>query len=291
MKNKIGIGIEIEGILNSQKMNITRGSYHRGVAIPGLVGWIAERDSSLDTFPTNFSSWAKAIEMISPVYHTIPQFKQGLQNFKNLLSKNGELELNEILEFNKSTGCHIHFSLNNENISMKVMTPIFFKIRKRFFSLLKNSNIQSKNEIKEHYFRSYATETTEYSSNRTEEFNFVSETQGKGLEWRSPNLIGIKTWDEFFEFFNIIIRCLNLLKKKSQKYTLNSKENLIDDFTKETIKNSMKKDKRTATMDKKINKKIKSRLKVDLTQNFKSTNEYITLGNVNSEVEEIICVI
>ena len=38
---------------------------------------------------------------------------------------------------------------------------------------------------------------------RYSEFNFYSIEENKGFEWRSFNLMGIKTWDEFYKMMSL----------------------------------------------------------------------------------------
>ena len=40
-----------------------------------------------------------------------------------------------------------------------------------------------------------------FKGNRNNEFNFESELNGTGIEWRSLNMLGISTWKEFFDFW------------------------------------------------------------------------------------------
>jgi len=204
--NNCYIGIEIEGILK----------------IEGLNEWIAERDGSLNK--SGFFSYEEPIEIISPTFKGEKSFLKGLKDFKNYFSNFGEYELDEVLYFNSSCGGHIHFSIKNFSFKNKVIFEIFKKVRNKFFKEIKNSNIESKKEIIKQYFRGYAKKLTEevykYKRCREAEFNFISEDRGKGLEWRSPNLLGIQNWKEFLEYWNIILKCLKYFYEISQKYEI-----------------------------------------------------------------------
>jgi len=218
---KIAIGVEIEGILNSQIHSINRGYYHHGKRIPGLSGWTAERDGSING--SIFNNWSIPIEIISKPYRTEKGFKNAIENFINFFSKDGNHELNQVFDFNNSCGCHIHFSISDFKFYNKVIYDIFKKLRIFFFKKIDNSNInnESKSKIKNHYDRNYARVVQKnnfYSSDRQKEFNFESEREGKGLEWRSINLYGIKSWKEFREVFNIILESLNFLEKNGTNY-------------------------------------------------------------------------
>lgn len=217
------IGIEVECIINKDIMkNLKIGMYHRGAINPGLVGWKIERDGSL--FKVNDFINCYEAEVVSNVIKTKTDYDKKVNAFKKFFSKNGRQELNQVLSFNRSCGNHVHFEIEGFKFSEKVYKKIFPMYREKLFDLLKASNIQSKQEIIDHYDRDYAKKFTERDIkeyNRRCEFNFSSELEGKGLELRGINLKGIKTWLEFKEMFNIIYQSLEYFQDIATKYSVN----------------------------------------------------------------------
>ncbi len=216
----IGIGIEIECILNRRIHSVEKGSYHNGLSIEGLSRWEAESDGSLSD-DDEFDEWGDCIEIISPILRSKEEFKRELGNFRDKFSKRGSFELNEVLSFNSSCGSHIHFSVGKFSFDKKVIFEIYPKVRKYFKDKILSSNIESKEDIVSHYDRDYSIQLDKennYKDDRHSEFNFGSENCGKGIEWRSPNLLNIQSWKEFFEFWEIVYSSLEYFYEISHKY-------------------------------------------------------------------------
>jgi len=242
---KFGIGIEIECIYNNNIISIDKGCYHEGIENDRLPLWKAEVDSSISN-GGEFDGWEDECEFVSVVLRSKKQFKQALNNFYSFFSHNKRFELSEVLSFNDTCGSHVHFSIDGLRFDDKVIFEIFEKIRLYFLKKLRNSNIESKQDIKKHYNRDYAKliDKENWKYGRRLEFNFESETTyNKGLEWRSLNLLNIKTWKEFNEFWDIVWDCLEYFYKKSQKYEIKFEENLIDKEGKRELRELIKKKK------------------------------------------------
>lgn len=222
---RIGVGVEIECIYDRSIFDLSRGDYHdeesraKGGNISGLSGWDIEGDGSLNTHG-EFSGGSTA-EIVSPLFIGINKFREGLNSFKNYFSKNGTLELNKALAFNDTCGSHVHFSIDGFSFTDMAVFKVFQEARDLFFEKIKDSHIRSRETILTHYFRYYAEQI--YPENRIiskyYEFNFRSEQNGYGLEWRSLNMRDIKTWAEFDEFWDIVCSCLELLAEKSKHYS------------------------------------------------------------------------
>lgn len=220
----IKVGVEIECVFNERLIHLVKGSYHSGIINKKLNGWKVENDGSLDSnieryrTPRFFESWGNTAEIVSDLSSNRKEFFKKLRNFKKFFSKR-EYELNEVLAFNYSCGSHIHFSYENFNFDKKTFYVIYEKTRKMFFKKIKKSKIESKIEILDQYNRSYAQikDKNTWKQDRREEFNFMSERENHGIEWRSINMRGIKTWKEFFEFWKIVYSCLQYLLKISRK--------------------------------------------------------------------------
>jgi len=231
MKDTLKVGIEIECIVNSQIHNIQLQPYHsEWKSIKGLLGWKAETDGSLRTH-NEFEEWSTTAELISRIY-SIKGLESAVKRFIKYFSKNNKYELNEVLSFNDTCGSHIHFSIIDFYFGDKVIYEIYPKIRKFFIKKIENSNIQSKDDIIRRYNRFYAKKLTKGVWNkyrrrrRNLEFNFSSEYEDKGLEWRSLNLTNIRTWKEFEEFFDIIIDTLKYIHKLVLNYSIKTRKSL-----------------------------------------------------------------
>ena len=219
MKN-ISIGIEIECIVNRKINKITTGEYHQGRVVEGLDSWVAEEDGSLRD-DGEFFEYGKCVEFVSPVFKSKDKFFQGLEQFKDKLSNNGQYELNHVLAFNESCGSHVHFSIKGFCFSNKVIFEIYPKVRAEFVEKLMKSAIADKESILNHYHRDYAKKLDKSLWSmmaRTAEFNLFSEQEAKGLEWRGLNLLNVKTWEDFFSFWHIVYDCLEYLYSLAQKY-------------------------------------------------------------------------
>jgi hypothetical protein len=221
-------GIEIECIYNTNLLHFNKGSYHEGVPIS--KHWLIEDDASIKTYLNKFkwSDDGEGCEFVSKKIDSKKKLINAIKEFKNLFSKNGKYELKEVLNFNSSSGLHIHLSVNKDNKEIrfkKIIDPIVFKkIRRRLLKDLKDSNIKSKNDIIANYFRAYAQKVKfDDNSNfrnpieRRLEYNFISESQNKGFEWRSPCLTNIETWKEFDFLINLYLKYANFMLKRQIK--------------------------------------------------------------------------
>jgi len=218
-KAKIRTGIEIEAVLNrGEHPQLKIGEYHNGIKLNKY--WKTERDGSLHErreFNLNL-----CCEFVSIKLKGKRGFKVAIDNFIKTISKNNLLELKDVLVFNNSCGCHLHLGLDdNKAISKLIDFRILRDVRKLFFKKITESDISEeiKDKIKNHYFRSYAKKLTPLSyirrrTPRHSEFNIVSESEGKGLEWRSFNLNGVESWKDFKTILNIGFDCLYYLYKK-----------------------------------------------------------------------------
>lgn len=229
---KLLTGLEIEAVLNRDFHKFPIGSYHNGLKISEK--WETQRDGSLNHYSEFKLPFC--VEFVSSILKDKKGFFEALKEFKDLLSKNGKYELNEVLSFNNSCGCHIHIGLNN---SLKFRTLTEFRILKEmrdlFFKKIELSKVlnkKTKQDILTHYFRGFAQELRERqylsrrSYNRSSEFNTISEEINKGLEWRSFNLLNVKKWIEFEEVFKIGFECINFLFKKRKNGYISHKKPL-----------------------------------------------------------------
>lgn len=218
---KFKIGIEIECIINTDhRKNLNIGSYHSATKTSGLKHWKLSRDGSLNTQNTFASS--TCVEFVSNLIRSEKGYFLTVNEFKKFLKKTN-LELSDVVKFNESCGCHIHISFNEFKFIEKIHAKIYPKMRNIFFEKIRNSNISSKEQILEHYDRQYSklfNKTHMESPTKYCEFNFRSELNNQGLEWRSPNMLNISKWSEYDEYFKIIFDCLKQFYEMSYKYEI-----------------------------------------------------------------------
>jgi hypothetical protein len=226
MTKLIRLGIEIEAIMNSELLDFDIGMYHKGIEIPHLSGWKAERDGSINTdgedSPFEEDDY---VELISPIMKGRDGFRLEINKF---IEQFNYVELNRIFFFNNSCGSHVHISINRKPRYFydKVIKSAFIKTREYFISKIQSSNLsfETKRLIINQYDRHYASQDwvdckrNDTLSFRNSEFNFLSEENGKGLEWRAPNMHGISTWDEFREFWDIVYSSVQFLVKNSKSW-------------------------------------------------------------------------
>jgi len=251
MRKRIILGLEIECVLNREiHNNLKIGEYHNGRFFNKY--FTAERDGSINN--NGFFNIPLCVEFVSNKLKSKKTFNNAIELFIKDISKNGLYPLKEVIAFNDSCGCHFHIGLNQEN--KKYYTHIDFKILKEmrnlFFKKIRYSNINedTKNRILKHYFRDFSKELRKENYinghvSRTTEFNILSDQNGRGLEWRSFNLNGVDSWQDFKAILNIGFECCEFLfKKRIHGYTLR-KEGLkfpkkeilkkIDDLNKEEV--------------------------------------------------------
>ncbi len=208
------LGIEIEAVTNKtllDRNNISIGSYHRGA--PMSDHFETQSDSSINGSSSLLSCGIQGgVEFVSTPCSSRREFIGLASELKRVAF--GGTRLADCMVFDTSCGMHTHFSIDG-GIGSKAMYSMYATMREKFFAKLEASTIipaATKTKIKNHYFRSYARAFTEDSwknkqHERQWEFNFISEESGRGLEWRSVNATGIRTWEEFEELLGIVWDC------------------------------------------------------------------------------------
>lgn len=210
------LGTEIECIINPDKF-ITKefnGGYgfRNGKNLNSF--WVETYDASV--YSSNIFPSEKCLEIIQKPISEV-HFQESLNAFKDLFSG----ELSDCVYFNKSCGAHIHFSLPKKLVKYFTFEK-FKRFREMFFNNLENSGLRADliADIRKQYFRDYAKEVkteTEFnkiindlknSNYRKYEINLTCEEGGKGIEWRSFNLMNVKTWDEFFKMYDIALKTI-----------------------------------------------------------------------------------
>ena len=211
-KNYLKLGFEFE--TEYRNIHINKGYYHEGKKFGKY--WSAENDGSLRT--TRFSDYGEnggTVELVSKIL-TVNTWKKAI---KELQEKTGNKEFNEVFNPNESCGFHIHSSLTNVNMKIlktKILHHSLVRTRKKFFRLLENSGLRNelRQHILQHYFRDYAKKVyknkyyDDLYFSRYVEWNFRKDYT---IEWRSMNILGVKTWKELYTVLECAIKALKYL--------------------------------------------------------------------------------
>jgi hypothetical protein len=222
MRKEIKAGIEIECIYNQEFL-----SRDKAYAISKtLKNWRATPDGSLNSLRQFENSGC--VEFVSKTIVGRNRFKKQIETFRDYIIKESKTkDLKKVLSFNDTCGCHIHMGLtSNQPISDLLILDVIKQFRKDFFKRLRNLNIDemTKERIIVHYKRKYAKPTTKsnyfnHRGRRYYEINRLSERIGKGLEWRSFNLLGVDNWEDFVKVIMLGYDCFaELIKKRLYGY-------------------------------------------------------------------------
>lgn len=283
MEKKILVGVEIECETNESRMPENLRSY--GVMV---AGWMAKTDGSLRI--TKFLSTGNTREFVQTRPCHLENFPTVLEKFINFFRKqDGETyELCDVFNFNEYTGAHIHFSVPGKTFHKWALPESYSFARERFFQLLDESGKFTDSQLKKmksSYYRNYARKYIPISEREIDlpsgsymygnanpsgftglgkymEFNFSSEIdRNKGLEWRSPAIRDITTWEQLRAFYVCVLQVVKELCDKV--FTINETESVaIKAMSNPAIKNTKEKVINTyrtsASFKEKVCKKYKS---------------------------------
>lgn len=213
------IGIEVEGIINTEKVRVEIGSYHAG--IPCGNYWNCQRDGSLS--PSGRFKEERPVEFVSTTLKNKKHLNVAIKELRKILRIKKSQKLSKSIYFNKSCGCHIHISFRQYNFWNKSHPSIFIKTRKYFKDNLRKLNIPDnlKKVILLHYDRGSARVVGEKEMrdyNRSREFNFSSELDNKGIEWRSFNLYDVKSWKELKLLIKLAYKTARYLETQTKNW-------------------------------------------------------------------------
>lgn len=242
------VGFEMECIYNLDiiKNDGYISSYHNGHYgnfFKKLRFLKAENDNSIKNDKRYFKSMGRPCEFIFNALDmpTKKIFNKNIELFIKVFSDNGKYELNKVLKFNKSMGCHFNFSYKNKSPLDLKTHPIYLKfMREYFFKKLKDLKINAlaKKGIFEHYNRYYAQQDTLLNNNsicrltRFTEFNINNFNR---VEWRAANLIYIKTWKELKTILNLYYDSIDFLITRSNLKDIKFKIRVKKEDIKQTI--------------------------------------------------------
>jgi hypothetical protein len=211
----IKVGIELEGIYNNDVLKEsvkTAGGYGFNRGIPVNSFWKHSSDSSLS--PSGEFPHPTTAEIIQFPVVGRERFVSSLKAFQELALGN---ELKDFAAFNSTCGCHIHFSIP-ENLYKNIFVSHIEKMRDNFFTKLKNSDLRPElvKGIIKHYDRDFSRKIVKSDQeniskgnlDKRTELHVSCEREGKGVEWRSFNLLGVQSWEEFYKVLSIGYDCV-----------------------------------------------------------------------------------
>lgn len=233
---EVKYGVEIEGVYNKKIHPLNRGGYHENNTGGEIPFWAVTSDSSLNLERTKFAE-AQTVEFVSEAAIGKSEMLSYLEDFKNFMSKNGKYELHEVLEFNKSCGCHIHFSTWKAKENSMVTMSFYKQLRENTMSRVRKELPHLYESFRKHYFRSYSEEQKGPMINKGSRGEINYTCLSKGIEWRAFHLLDVTTWDDFFTLLKIGLE--EVQKCMDNYYNLNFKEELVHEITTEEIRETL----------------------------------------------------
>jgi hypothetical protein len=238
------LGIELEVEYNQKLLGyIKRNIYHseRPIKLPNSKYFCCEDDGSISTKkfrdggvveiiskPFKIKDMSKVLEDFRKSIYQIVADKQRI----SIQEAEKKFKLSQLINFNKSCGCHIHFSIcykrKNKVYQLKTkgkinnfknLNPIVLKSVITMKTLNKINDMLH-NEIKEklpkvyeafesQFYRNYASKMSRISHTiREKSFNFRT-IGNEHIEFRSFNLCGVTNWNSFNKMFEILANVFN----------------------------------------------------------------------------------
>jgi len=228
MKPSVVCGIEIEMEYDSSKIKIDKEGYHQDLAEESEYFWvsdsfIAEQDGSLRVY--KFIDSGDTVELISVPFLV----EDGMTVVEKFHDSFKGYDLNKIINFNDSTGAHIHLSVLNPELegytSIKLRDhivrkfkgkPVFFRdvVGLALLGKIKAGVVERVeaalpadvfNKWQSALVRSHAASIEDgedmYHCDRHKEWNLTLQNR---IEYRGFNLRGIQTWEQLFKIYEIL---------------------------------------------------------------------------------------
>jgi len=203
IQENMRFGIELEGIFNEDKVAFDIddvAEYHNGCYSLEEEFFRLEEDSSLQSMHCNFNSYIIAELISKPIkYKEINTYFDKLKSVLNCKDS-----FYNIVEFNKSMGCHTHISIKNNKIIKNIVDiDVIDAINKNIIAFL-NENDYFYKGVAANYYRKFAKKVTE--KNITERDVSINRlTSYATIELRSLNLNGVKSiTGMYFLFKNVL---------------------------------------------------------------------------------------
>jgi len=248
MKPLIVCGIEIEMEFNRKHLSINKAGYHNNYNERSEYAWfgkhfIVESDSSLDV--RKFEN-GDVCEMISVPFSV----DKGMEVVDGFIKKFGEFKLSEVINFNDTTGAHIHLSVLNADkegstlINLRPGIRVNFKGKPVFFRDVVGANILNeikskvcervKEELPASVYEKWSSALTRSNyaapiipnqlyAERGREWNLTLKNR---IEYRGYNLRGVKTWEQLRKMYEILFSTIKevISAEFSKEYPFLSEE-------------------------------------------------------------------
>jgi hypothetical protein len=197
---KFGFEIELEyNRQNSELKSFSIGDYHHGTALGRY--WKVESDGSLSS--EKFSA-GRTCEFVLRRPLGLRTYMKALEEFKSFF---GNAELNKTICFNSTTGAHIHFSFGEKMMFQRFKRNLPGISTSTMYKLLNNNMVKSKlpSSVQFRMIKSYYRSYSERFVSRTTRYQEINYNKRQTLEWRSFNLRGVETWEQFFEAYRVAV--------------------------------------------------------------------------------------
>lgn len=229
-------GVEFEGVYNRRKIEFGSDdiySYHgqSSYDFGNRHKFKIETDGSIRFLYSKFDVPAEIISMPAK----FSQIKDVLRGYAELIGAE-EDDLSECVDFNSSTGGHIHITYDKEyNLSKDF--DIFNKVSYRTYKLFTDfmlADLEKYPYVKEHWFRSYAKKIRNqrlFKRDRYNSFNFNSHF--RTIEVRSCNFRNLTKLSEVEEIITKVIH--NMSKALITTYKLSAQKTaryIMPDYSK-----------------------------------------------------------
>lgn len=227
------VGLEVECEYNKEYLHLSKDSYHGdGYSTLGKYFCI-ERDGSLQSSKFEESDTAEIISRPFKAEKAGEVLTSFQQEILKLAGK--EVELDKVLNFNSTAGCHLNFSAYLQQDRSKPLEPIIIthragnlqishikdlKIsRLATFNFCRGISRQLHKNVAEkmgtvfyvrwqkQFHRGYAKAITKenFGRDRLYEYNVGHDNR---IEFRSFNLFGVETWGQFHQLIGIAIETI-----------------------------------------------------------------------------------
>jgi len=216
---EVVFGFEIEAEYNGDLLHLHRSDYHEGGQF-FCPGWWCERDGSLS--PEKFNMTAEFVPAPTPLLETSTLLGEFKKSITARAAKT--VELRDVLNFNSTTGAHVHIGLLHrgqgkevlnvrgkrfvvpgkmEEMGVLVTLPFLKTVREAVKKGIRRELPAFYPGFNKAYYRRYAKRVTK-PLGRSRYQEFTTETGYNTVEYRSLNLRGLQTWNDLFTFYRIV---------------------------------------------------------------------------------------
>ena len=229
---EINCGIEIEAEYNSKIMTINRAPHHPSgsnkiafgkqffVEIDGSLRALKFKDHPVPNDHPGRKELYGTAEFVSKMF-PITKYKETLDDFKEMIITLGKSKtMSDLIHFNRTTGCHIHISLKDDNKHSFPLKDVKMSEYILFNKLLMGKVTEKLPHVGAHFcgrfYREHARKRNQQKA-RNSSWNFET-AENNHVEFRSFHLMGVETWEDLYTMFDIVFNelsqlCQRIIKK------------------------------------------------------------------------------